>query len=713
MSRRGVTAMSFDFKLLGQSAVLTTPNSCYVFGPKEGIQRDLTHARIPIQSISHVFLSDRQTSSGIFGLLMTNSVSDKHTSIFSYNMVDYIRGMSIFTENVPRVTVHDFLRSDLTNDILKRPDVKDIRFKGRAHERITAPQPQIELNRELTHFEDSLLQVFPMFIKKGLNKKRKINNYDTEVDSTVVSYLVHLPTFRGKIDAKKIEKLKIPKEDINKVVNGNAYLIGKKKITLDMISSAPRLGRIILILNCPSLEYVDTLISHPYMDLYSEQIKNRDIIAVHVTPKDVYLSVAYQQLIRKTNQFIHHHCDTASMTGLPFYQQQLNALNKKCNYFTPATGLDWNGGFVDYTVYPELKKFEAEYQSLPTSKPLEPTTNEEPSLPVFTSYGVGSAIPQVTRNVSGYCLTYNGNRYIFDAGEDTLRSILMSVRHSGLTDDENNALEMAYWNSVKFIYISHGHADHHSGLQPILTRWSKFTTHQKLNLIVTPKIYNWLNEIKKMFEFIDFDRIQLSMSSWYTPTEFHNDSSLTNFDFNRVNVKQRDSILKGLKVHLETAPVNHPGQANACKLIVDGFTFVYGGDTAYSPNLVKLAMYCDLLVHEATFEDYDAINARKKRHSTLAIAIRTYNESKAKNMIITHFSQKFKQQHPVSYLHACKEYDYKIIPAQDGLSIPISDHHFKQYGQVLKDTNDIIQHTMATSKQQPIVKELKVTRIIQ
>ena len=706
MFRRGAAlaqqTMSIDFKIIGQSAMLTTPTNCFIFNPCEGIQRDLLHAKLKLQNVSHVFLSHRDNSSGLFGLLMTNSVSGNHTSIYACNMIDYVQGMSIFTERLPHATVHDFVRSDLEKTIMAKPDIKDFSYGN---------QPQIEddglglkINRELSFYEDNLNKVFPMFVKKSTLKKKKPNNtLNANMDSTVVSYLIHLPSFRGKIDVKKLEKYAIPKQDIKKITRNKEMVLDGKLITLAMISSKPRVGRVVFILNCPSAEYIEDLKSHPYIELYATNSKKQDILVAHFTTKEIFNSPSYQSILTALPTATHQLSDTSIVSGLPFYQQRIDSLSSISKYFPRATGLSWENSFIDFTMYPEFTKTIRSYDVIEARESTLPISID---VPVLSTYGTGSAIPQVTQNVTGHCLSYHGKRYLFDPGEDTLRSILFSTRNAKCSDKENDAKERAYWNSLKFIYVSHGHADHHSGLQSILKRWSEFTPQGKLHLLVTSKLFHWLQELSKLLEYIDFSRINIHITSWYTPLEYRNDPRLKTFQFDRMNTNMMNKMLTDLDIQFETIPVNHPGQANACKLKLDGFTFVYSGDTTYFPNLSNFASNCDLLVHECTFEDYDRNNARTKLHSTLSDALRVFKESNAKRMVLSHFSQKFQQRHPDTILDACRNSNFKVIPAFDGLQIPITDTDFKCFGSQLDAlTNDTVQSRQQSAKQPTLIQQ--------
>ncbi|KAI6214122.1 Lactamase-B domain-containing protein [Aphelenchoides besseyi] len=57
--------------------------------------------------------------------------------------------------------------------------------------------------------------------------------------------------------------------------------------------------------------------------------------------------------------------------------------------------------------------------------------------------------------------------------------------------------------------------------------------------------------------------------------------------------------------------------------------------------LAKVGKDADLLVHEATFEDGQEADARKKKHSTINQALNIGQMMRAKSIILTHFSSRY------------------------------------------------------------------------
>lgn len=62
------------------------------------------------------------------------------------------------------------------------------------------------------------------------------------------------------------------------------------------------------------------------------------------------------------------------------------------------------------------------------------------------------------------------------------------------------------------------------------------------------------------------------------------------------------------------------------------------GDTCNASSIKALAMNADVLVHEATCENDEAITALKSFHSTAGMAGHFANSINAKTLILTHFS---------------------------------------------------------------------------
>lgn len=68
---------------------------------------------------------------------------------------------------------------------------------------------------------------------------------------------------------------------------------------------------------------------------------------------------------------------------------------------------------------------------------------------------------------------------------------------------------------------------------------------------------------------------------------------------------------------------------------------VYSGDCRPSASLQKAGYNCDLLIHEATFDDSLQSDACGKKHCTTSEAMAVSSKMMAKHTILTHFSQRY------------------------------------------------------------------------
>lgn len=72
---------------------------------------------------------------------------------------------------------------------------------------------------------------------------------------------------------------------------------------------------------------------------------------------------------------------------------------------------------------------------------------------------------------------------------------------------------------------------------------------------------------------------------------------------------------------------------------------MYSGDTRPCDNLVRLGRGCQLLVHEATFDDSKRDHALRKKHSTVSEAIDVARRMECDRLVLMHFSQRCVQPH--------------------------------------------------------------------
>ena len=69
--------------------------------------------------------------------------------------------------------------------------------------------------------------------------------------------------------------------------------------------------------------------------------------------------------------------------------------------------------------------------------------------------------------------------------------------------------------------------------------------------------------------------------------------------------------------------------------------YAYCSDTAYSPEIIPFIRNVDVLYHEATFAEADAVRAQETFHSTARQAAEIARAANVKKLIIGHFSSRY------------------------------------------------------------------------
>ncbi|SBT80286.1 tRNA 3'-trailer sequence RNase, putative [Plasmodium malariae] len=236
------------------------------------------------------------------------------------------------------------------------------------------------------------------------------------------------------------------------------------------------------------------------------------------------------------------------------------------------------------------------------------------SFPSFYFLGTGCSIPSTFRNVSGIILNIQENfSVILDFGEGSLYQLYWMSK-SWLHFS-------AIIKSIKTIFISHAHADHHAGLYYFLYIRKILFPHLKHPLILLPlTLKKWMNLFNQLF----FDK-------------------LINVVYNEENleIKQRINDEDNfLSLHL--FKVNHIKESYGIKIKSKHIgSVVYSADTRPCDNVKKYSKDCDILIHEATFDDELLSEAIHKKHSTTYEAMQISQEAKCKTLILTHFSQRY------------------------------------------------------------------------
>ena len=101
-----------------------------------------------------------------------------------------------------------------------------------------------------------------------------------------------------------------------------------------------------------------------------------------------------------------------------------------------------------------------------------------------------------------------------------------------------------------------------------------------------------------------------------------------------------------------------------------GRKIVYTGDTRPSEGLIEFAKNADLLIHDATFDDELRERALEDGHSTPTQAAETAREAKAKRLVLTHISSRYKD--PSLLLEQARKVFPCVDVAEDFMKIDLA-----------------------------------------
>ncbi|XP_074576785.1 LOW QUALITY PROTEIN: tRNase Z TRZ3, mitochondrial-like [Curcuma longa] len=298
--------------------------------------------------------------------------------------------------------------------------------------------------------------------------------------------------------------------------------------------------------------------------------------------------------------------------------------------------------------------------------------------------GTGSSQPSKYRNVSSIFVNlFSKGSLLLDCGEGTLAQLKRRFGIKGADDAVKG---------LKCIWISHIHADHHTGLARILAlrgQLLKDVAHKPMLVIGPRPLKRFLDAYSRLedldMQFLDCRHtLESSMSIFETSlgsSEDHSPERVSSaaesvasglFAPNSkmqsywkrpggpVDTAAALPVLMGLKELLSEAglealysvPVVHCPQAfgvvlkaaerlNIMGKTIPGWKLVYSGDTRPCQALVDASRDATLLIHEATFEDSMEDEAIARNHSTTKEAVGVGTSAGAYRVILTHFSQRY------------------------------------------------------------------------
>lgn len=295
--------------------------------------------------------------------------------------------------------------------------------------------------------------------------------------------------------------------------------------------------------------------------------------------------------------------------------------------------------------------------------------------------GCGSATPSLRHMPSCQVIDYRDKLMMIDCGEGAqLAMRRMKLKYSRLNH----------------IFISHLHGDHCLGLPGLL---STMALHDIEGTITIHTFADGAEIIQQIVDFFCRDRPYELKFNIIKPENaiIYEDKSLIvetfplyhrvpcvgfifrekpklrhlnreMVDFYNVPIAMRQAIKAGEDFVTPDGEIipNHrlttPAQPS--------FSYAYCSDTIYNPLVAEAVKGCDVIYHEATYDDSKIEKAAQRGHSTAGQAAQIAVDAEAKKLIIGHYSKSYLDE-SILLDDACRIFP-NTIAANEGMTIDIS-----------------------------------------
>jgi ribonuclease Z len=294
----------------------------------------------------------------------------------------------------------------------------------------------------------------------------------------------------------------------------------------------------------------------------------------------------------------------------------------------------------------------------------------------ITFLGTGNAIPTEKRNHTGIFVNFGAENILFDCGEGIQRQFKISkISPSKLTR----------------IFITHWHGDHILGLPGLfqtlamsnyngtLKIYGPHGTRKFISIITELLMHININlEIHEIGpgKIIDEEIFQLNAETMNhgIPTLAY---SLILKDRLRLDKKKlkklklpNSPLLKQIQKGNDIVYENKKIKASSLTFLEKGKKLTIILDTVMNISAVQFAKNSNLLICESTFSDAESEKAKEYKHLTAKNAATIAKNSKSKNLIITHISQRYEHNLQAIEKEAKRTFkNTKIVKDLDSITI--------------------------------------------
>ncbi len=296
--------------------------------------------------------------------------------------------------------------------------------------------------------------------------------------------------------------------------------------------------------------------------------------------------------------------------------------------------------------------------------------------------GCGSALPTSLRGPSAQVITIHGKLFLIDCGEGTQLRL------------RQHKIKM---QQIHHILISHLHGDHFFGLIGLLSTMHLLGRKKSLKIYAPKDLQGIIQDQFKVskthlqFELIFIPLIDGGLQLICDDVKFQLfsfplDHGIACWGFlfkeKTIRPKLKKSFINKQRPDVESIKriiegenyINEKGEVFYHKLITtparNPHSYAYCSDTKYTESIVEYIKEASVLYHEASFGNDLAKQAKMRAHSTAAQAATIAAKAEVDQLIIGHFSARYKDIAPL--LDEAKAIFPNTLAAEDGLKLELS-----------------------------------------
>ena len=293
--------------------------------------------------------------------------------------------------------------------------------------------------------------------------------------------------------------------------------------------------------------------------------------------------------------------------------------------------------------------------------------------------GTSAAQPTERRGLSCICLEKEGEILMFDAGE----AAQIAYMKSGLG-----------WNKKMKLFVTHLHGDHCVGILGLLQTMSMQNRTESLEIFGPKGIDEFLAANIKVLNFglpfylliyiISEGKIFENKKYLIHTTKANHSITAFSYLFEEKDKPGRFNVEKAKELGIPEGELwnklqNGEEITNNEKIIKPeqvlgekrpGKKIGISGDTMPTKKLEEFFYQCDYLVFDSTFIEEEKQRALDTCHSTAKQAAELGKNAKVKNLILTHFSARYKDE--LQHKMEAEKIHNSVITAKDLLEVEIN-----------------------------------------